>query len=730
MVGRVTAHPLWIALSADIFKGQIIASLIVLTFVAVFLLREWISQNARPGVFEDEELLPDEQPVPVAPQAMEPDVILEHIGFGMEDDFDQQQAEAVPIIDEMHGHDDPNGHAAGEAFRPQDGPNLNKGKTKEEDAERSDSYKAEPARVRRRVYAESSDDETPVWDKDQVQRRPVSRRVHPSRTAGVRRKPVRNFSNPQMTPALPGPSNSSEAEGLQRKFQFTFKAASQTLDSETTQRSSSEPPMNLSHVLTPPTTTTPTTPAYPLTHLAPSSTSLPFSFSKSTTSTEDLSSSQNSGLGMQQSMPPPRSTSSLDHAHIRRPLMPSITMPHSGPVSPLILSRTATPLGSPSIVTYRAPEELHAEAGSSKLNNYFEDGGKRRRAMDDDGQEDDEEGWEDYPDSDVNMAEEHEQYFAELEEDEQNENQAPHLYTLSSSDEERDIEELQDDGADGEDEDEEEEEEDAEGNGPIFEDDGHWDPVDIEDLGQNEIHGGGVVAVNGGGVIQPVAGQQAGVPDQAQADAGVAAALADGNEEVDGNVEDDMEGAMEGMNSESRFSHEVNLIILSDWHEGSHLWYFSKCQHQVSCSLRAVDSPNSPQAALMIFVLDTAIGIGIWIPFTIGKSTALLSVRCLFPNESLTNAMFHSLKLNPARFFQILHLPIRAMRIVTDPFVDTFVYLVTHFFVPPLLRVVNGLVNLIVLGGLLVIGKVFGKDSAKGTFKYSVKIVGPLLLLF
>jgi len=29
----------------------------------------------------------------------------------------------------------------------------------------------------------------------------------------------------------------------------------------------------------------------------------------------------------------------------------------------------------------------------------------------------------------------------------------------------------------------------------------------------------------------------------------------------------------------------------------------------------------------MIFVLDTAIGLCIWIPFTIGKTTALLSVR-------------------------------------------------------------------------------------------------------
>lgn len=32
----------------------------------------------------------------------------------------------------------------------------------------------------------------------------------------------------------------------------------------------------------------------------------------------------------------------------------------------------------------------------------------------------------------------------------------------------------------------------------------------------------------------------------------------------------------------------------------------------------------------MVFVLDTAIGLGVWLPFTIGKSTALLSVRYPF----------------------------------------------------------------------------------------------------
>uniref|UniRef100_A0A8H8CH31 Uncharacterized protein n=1 Tax=Psilocybe cubensis TaxID=181762 RepID=A0A8H8CH31_PSICU len=63
---KVSSHPAWLAPSADIFTGLIIASLIVLIFVAVFLLREWMSQNARLGVFEEEEL-PDLPPVYAPP---------------------------------------------------------------------------------------------------------------------------------------------------------------------------------------------------------------------------------------------------------------------------------------------------------------------------------------------------------------------------------------------------------------------------------------------------------------------------------------------------------------------------------------------------------------------------------------------------------------------------------------------------------------------------------------
>jgi hypothetical protein len=37
-------------------------------------------------------------------------------------------------------------------------------------------------------------------------------------------------------------------------------------------------------------------------------------------------------------------------------------------------------------------------------------------------------------------------------------------------------------------------------------------------------------------------------------------------------------------------------------------------------------SKSASQAGLMIFVLDTAIGVGVWAPFIFGKSTALLFV--------------------------------------------------------------------------------------------------------
>lgn len=59
---------------SDIFLGQIIAALVVVLFLAVFLLREWIVQNARPGVFEDGGEEPGEDILAQAPLGPPPPI--------------------------------------------------------------------------------------------------------------------------------------------------------------------------------------------------------------------------------------------------------------------------------------------------------------------------------------------------------------------------------------------------------------------------------------------------------------------------------------------------------------------------------------------------------------------------------------------------------------------------------------------------------------------------------
>lgn len=50
----------------------------------------------------------------------------------------------------------------------------------------------------------------------------------------------------------------------------------------------------------------------------------------------------------------------------------------------------------------------------------------------------------------------------------------------------------------------------------------------------------------------------------------------------------------------------------------------------------------------MVFVLDTAIGLGVWLPFTIGKSTALLSVSALeYLKIPCYNSIFASVGSSP-----------------------------------------------------------------------------------
>ncbi|KAF9645711.1 hypothetical protein BDM02DRAFT_3130891 [Thelephora ganbajun] len=58
LFSNLSDHPAWKSLAADIFLGQVIASLIAFTFMAVFLLREWVSQDPQPGVFEGVDVPP------------------------------------------------------------------------------------------------------------------------------------------------------------------------------------------------------------------------------------------------------------------------------------------------------------------------------------------------------------------------------------------------------------------------------------------------------------------------------------------------------------------------------------------------------------------------------------------------------------------------------------------------------------------------------------------------
>lgn len=48
-----------------------------------------------------------------------------------------------------------------------------------------------------------------------------------------------------------------------------------------------------------------------------------------------------------------------------------------------------------------------------------------------------------------------------------------------------------------------------------------------------------------------------------------------------------------------------------------------------------------------------------------------------------------SSKLDPRRLLYILHLPIRLIRIVTDPIVDSCMFLLTRVVVPPMLNLIQ-----------------------------------------
>ena len=477
---RISSHPLWLALSADIFTGQIIASLVVLAFVAVFLLREWISQNARPGVFDDDELFLDERPRPqpaVEPHPPPaplppPPLPLAH-----------RLAEAQREVDAAMEH--------GTIIRPtvQDGRWRRMERDPSSSGEHSTvNHTLDPdmraARARRKLHrANKSNISGDAPDLENLRRKSFSRRVHATRLARLEQR--------EDAASQAGSSRSSRATDPD-DFELDF-----TVTAPLPRRGLSEPPWQLKGFTpgTPPHQESP----FPPVELEPPLEPVPFAFPN----TSDPSSKQEP---LSPHTPTPdvnHRTAVLAHGTLRRPPLPSSSLPasddinSSSPSSGLLTSlssgrsRARIPLSSPSLATYKAPEEL--EAGPSTLSGYFD---PKDRYM------------EDEP-----------EYFRERSDDEDDED-------TFHSEGVRDIGDEQvtyGRSADGDDDDEDDEEEEDILDGVDSEPEVAPDENPLEagarDLGPGEPQQG---------AVEPVPAPEA-------------------NDDLDGNVEDDVEGAMEGM---------------------------------------------------------------------------------------------------------------------------------------------------------------------------------------
>ncbi|RDB15868.1 ERAD-associated E3 ubiquitin-protein ligase doa10 [Hypsizygus marmoreus] len=662
-MGRLTTHPAWIALSADIFTGQIIASLIVLTFVAVFLLREWISQNARPGVFEDEDL-PEENPAPAAAQ---PQPQVQPGNIPLDEALAQRQIETLRALDALRARDGVNGHMVGDARIHGRSPierSRKKGKSRQLAQGHVNPFDAEPRTLtRRRLHPGSPVKDLEMDPEDEhVKRKSFSRRVFAARLAGARRKAA---SGPPPLPAAP--------IGVNPMFEFTFKADSQAPESSGKQQTESAP-------------IEPDNSFFPRVALQPPKGTLAFSFdrAKSSSSSPTPSTSPED----QTNLPSSSSTTSLNQAQARRPPLPTTSVP---PLWPAFSSTSPvrTPMDSPSLATYRPPEELEGVAGPSRIPNYFAHNEARSH-----GEEEDENRAEsvqrafqaDYdkffakpPDYDEvfgregsaspsnnkgrdNVDENGDEVTNEIDVDDRE---------GSSTDDDTDQDD--DEEADDDDEEDEDEDDDEEDDEEDAENEEAGDAGDMEDIlfGALGVDGQQAQANAAGAPDGAAAANQAQAPEN---QAGAAEVRLELNEEIEGNVEDDMEGAMEAI------------------------------------GMRGPIYGVFQNAALMIFVLDTAIGLGIWIPYTIGKSTALLS-------------------LNPPRFLQILHLPIRAIRIVTDPIVDTIAFFVVELVLPPFGRLLRNSAALFVKGLVLLAQKLLGQKMADSISNISAKMESRIIKL-
>ncbi|KAG7444454.1 uncharacterized protein BT62DRAFT_952269 [Guyanagaster necrorhizus] len=547
LLGEISTHPVWLALSSDIFTGQIIASMIVVTFVAIFLLREWISQNARPGVFDEEELPMPEERLPAVqqdnpPQPPQPPIVAVIEQQRNRLALAQRQVDAVRAYDAMRAMQGANGHVVGEGRNHGRTP-LELPSRRERPHDDDDGTESSRETTRQQCTEDEEKNREREHAKRRKQHRAFSRRLQTARMS--RREAERNSEDNALAY-----SDATNDPLWLPEFTFTVSPSSgQRAGSSSSASSSSSSSSS----------------PFPPVVLQPPAEPIPFSLNS----------------------PPTPGPSDVPSTSFRRPPLPNTVLPSSGPSSPL----HSTPLASPGLATYRAPEDFGVDEDPPP--GYFD-------------------------------SSEHDREF----EAEQRALMA--RYFPGEEDTPPQVEEL---------EEEEEVEEEEEG-----------DEYGIEDEDQDVPDGGQVLEV--APPVAPVLDVANQAPDIVQ-DAAMAAGLGD---DIEANADDDMEGALEAIGMRGPFH-----TVLQN-------------------------------ATLMMFVLDAAIVVGILAPFTVGKSTLLLS-------------------LDPRRFLQILHLPIRAIRLLTDPVVDTIVYVISEVIFPQYLTVGRGLLDLILIGVLFFAKAIVGRDG-------------------
>lgn len=631
---RLMTRPFWQSLSADIFAGQIIASLIVLTFVAVFLLREWISQNARPGVFEEEDLV---VPPPMNAPVLEPIAVVQDL---VEPDGRFNPAAPFPMgRDFAAGREEARRQAR--FMRARRGGMVQNGQLERLPRRQNNLERGQPLRVLPVPFPQYPPIEQPpplppsspqIPDSNEPSALPgkgkarhqgdldddgftgLSRRTRRKLDSqdqdGVGGSPFHDSGNSTAT-------TSDTSVAPPTTFEFTFRAPrpingsaydDHDLASEPTSQTESRGLWHSDTIAPEPAPLEGYSFRPELMHDALSASEMSSYVHPGSVHQDPLSASVRDEV-LADSARGPSAEESKENLEVdatapvvlgKHAFAPSSSEPYvpirtpspehefvstshiqTGPAFQRFPVPTTLAEGlasTPGIAMYAPPEEL--EAGpSSAAGGHMDQGEFVRQEMQD----------------------EFNRYFHEP--DVPNDVlEAPHPGPDPNG--------LRRPAVPAEDDEEDED-------GDVDLDVEDLDREEDEDEDEDEDEFGNFNIVNRPGV-QP---QQAQLQEAAEQ-------INDGADDLEAGVEDDMEGALEAI------------------------------------GLRGPLFGVVQNAVLMVLVLNTAMGFGIWLPFTLGKTVALLS-------------------LDPPRAFHILHLPIRAMRVITDPMVDSVTFLLSRS-VPPL----------------------------------------------